>query len=54
MEYKMSIPSFIRQLSKSKEEYIRWVRSYFKSSHPHLELVRIEKKFGVLVKKERS
>ncbi|WP_046178831.1 hypothetical protein [Domibacillus tundrae] len=53
LPFEMDIPSFIRQQSKSNDEYIRWVRGYFKSSHPHLTLVRIEKKLGVLVKKER-
>ncbi|SIQ88918.1 hypothetical protein [Domibacillus enclensis] len=52
MEHKMAIPDFIRQMSKSNDEYIRWVKGYFKSSHPHLKLVRIEKKVGILVKKE--
>lgn len=51
MEYKCDIPDFIRQMSKCNEEYIRWVKGYFKSSHPHLELVRIQKK-AVLKKKE--
>lgn len=50
MELKMAIPDVIRQMSKDNNEYIRWVRSYFKSSHPHLELVRIEKQ-AVLKKK---
>lgn len=49
----MDIPSFIRQMSRSNEEYIRWVKGYFKSSQPHLDLVRIEKK-AVLKKKVRG
>ncbi len=49
----MVIPDLIRQMSKNNDEYVRWVRSYFKSSHPHLVLVRIEKQ-AVLKKRERE
>lgn len=48
----MEIPFFIRKQSKSNDEYLRWVRSYFKSSHPHLVLIGIDKKNAVLIKKK--
>ncbi|OES45262.1 hypothetical protein BA724_04435 [Domibacillus iocasae] len=50
LEYKMEIPSFIRRQAKSKDDYIRWVRSYFRSVHSDLQLMRIEKKYGILIK----